>query len=86
MAHVSTPQWELLLVLEALVTHPYGPLEHSSMQALWLKTALLLVLTSAKRVCELTALSMNPCCLPLLGDHSGATLRPNPRPSVSEVV
>jgi len=44
------------LVLEALVTEPFEPLELSSLKALLWKTALLLALTSAKRVSELTAL------------------------------
>lgn len=72
MACVSSPQWELslLVVLEAFVTEPYEPLECSFMQE---HTAL----TSAKRVSELTAVLVNPCCLLPQGDHSGATLRPD---------
>lgn len=65
-------------MLEALVSDPYQPPKHSAQWALSLKTALLLFLTSAKRVCELIALSVNPCCLLLRDDHSGMTLRPNP--------
>ena len=68
----------LPLVLEALVTEPFEPLELSSLKALLWKTALLLALTSAKRVSELTALSVHPSCLLIRGDQSGATLRPNP--------
>ena len=75
---VSAPQWKLLLVLEALVSNSYEPLEGSSLKSLSFKTALLLVLTSAKRVSELCALSVHPSCLLLHGDHSSATLRPNP--------
>ena len=78
MVHVSTAQWDLPLVLEALVTEPFEPLELSSLKTLSLKTALLLALTLAKRVCELTALSVHPGCLLIQGDRSGATLRPNP--------
>ena len=65
-------------MLEALVTEPFEPLELSSLIALSWKTALLLALTSAKRVSELTALSVHPSCLVIWGDQSGATLRPNP--------
>ena len=53
MMRVSAPQWELLVVLEALVSDPYEPKECSSLKALSLKTVLLLALTSAKRVIEL---------------------------------
>jgi len=81
VVHVSTPQWDLPLVLEAMVTEPFVPLELSSLKALSLKTALLLALTLAKRVCELTALSMHPSCLLIRGDRSGATPRPNLRSS-----
>ena len=77
MVHASAPQWDLPLVLEALVTGPFEPLERSSLKALSWKTALLLALTSAKRVFELTALSVHPSCLNIRGDQSGATLRPN---------
>ena len=47
--HVSTPQWDLPLVLEALVTEPFEPLELSSLKALLWKTALLLALTSLRK-------------------------------------
>ena len=78
VVHTSSLQWDLPLVLEALVTEPFEPLEHSSLKALSLKAALLLALTSAKRVSELTALSVHPSCLLIRGDHGGTTLRPNP--------
>jgi len=77
----SAPQWDLPLVLEALVTEPFEPLELSSLKALSWKTALLLALTSAKRVSELTALSVHPSCLLIRGDRSGETLRPKSRRS-----
>ena len=63
---------------QALVSVSYEHLEHSSLRALSFKTALLLALTSAKRVSELCALLGHPGCLLLRGDHNGATLRPNP--------
>jgi len=55
VVHASSPQWDLPLVLEALVTEPFEPLELSSLKALSLKTALLLALTSARGVSELAA-------------------------------
>lgn len=80
-ASVSWHQWEFSLVLEVWVSDPYESLEHSSLWALSVKTVMLLVLTSAKRMGELTTLPVNPSCycyLLLQGDHSGAVLRPNP--------
>jgi len=71
VVHTSSPQWDLPLVLKALVTEPFEPLERSSLKALSLKAALLLALTSAKRVSELTALSVHPSYLLIRGDHSG---------------
>ena len=47
VVQASSPQWDLPLVLEALVTEPFEPLELSSLKALSWKTALLLALTSA---------------------------------------
>ncbi|XP_034079168.1 uncharacterized protein LOC117550754 [Gymnodraco acuticeps] len=73
VVRASAPQWDLPLVLEALVTEPFDSLELSSIKALLWKTALLLALTSAKRVSELTALSVLPSCLMIR-----VTLRPNP--------
>ena len=42
------------------------------------KVVLLLALTSAKRVSDLSALSVAPSCLRIQGDGSSAVLRPNP--------
>ena len=61
-------------MLEALVTEPFEPLELSSLKALSWKTALLLALTLAKRVSELTALSVHPSCLLIRGDQSESLL------------
>ena len=44
VVHASAPQWDLPLVLEALVSAPFEPLELSSLKALLWKTALLLAL------------------------------------------
>lgn len=59
---------------ETLVSNSYEPLQHASLRVLSVKTAMLLALTSAAKVGELTALSFNPCFLLLTGDCSGAVL------------
>ena len=48
------PSWDLLVVLRALTV---------DMKFVSLKTALLLALTSAKRVGDMQALSVSPSCL-----------------------
>ena len=73
-----TPQWDLALVLRALGKPPFEPLAQAPLRLLSLKTALLLALTSAKRVSDLCALSVSPSCLSIRGDGSAATLQPNP--------
>jgi len=79
VSHPSGPRPPRGAVVRGGDTDDGGPaLELSSLKALSLKTALLLALTSAKRVSELTALSVHPSCLWIRGDRSGATLRPNP--------
>ncbi|XP_077137578.1 uncharacterized protein LOC143803684 [Ranitomeya variabilis] len=49
--------WDLNLVLSALTEPPFEPLESASIKILSLKTALLVALTSARRVSDLQALS-----------------------------
>ncbi|KAK2902453.1 hypothetical protein Q8A73_012199 [Channa argus] len=72
------PPWDLSLVLRALVVSLFEPLEQVSLRLLSWKTALLLALTSMKRVSDLSALSVSPECLSIRGDLSLAVLRPNP--------
>ncbi|XP_069609560.1 uncharacterized protein [Ranitomeya imitator] len=55
------PQWDLNLVLKALTSPPFEPLHESTIKTLSLKTALLVALTSARRVSDLQVLS---ACLP----------------------
>ena len=62
----------------ARVVDPFEPLSQAPLDALFSKTALLLALVSAKRTCELTALSVSPSCLLLNEDSSFKLLRPNP--------
>ncbi len=47
---MAVPSWDLSVVLEGLVTAPFEPLESASERILTLKVALLLALTSLKRV------------------------------------
>lgn len=75
---VTVPLWDLALVLRALATEPFEPLAEVSLKLLSLKTALLLALTSVKRVGDLTALSVNPSCLQFAAGDSKVVLHPNP--------
>ena len=72
------PQWDLALVLRALIKAPFKPLDQVPLKFLAAKTALLLALTSAQRVSDLHALSVAPSCLRTQGDGSSAVLRPKP--------
>ena len=56
------PSWDLLVVLRALTGPPFEPLETVDIKFVSLKTALLLALTSAKRVGDMQALSVSPSC------------------------
>ncbi|XP_073434691.1 leucine-rich repeat-containing protein 4C isoform X1 [Dendrobates tinctorius] len=60
---VSLPKiapWDLNLVLEALTKEPFEPIQQISTKNLTLKTIILVALTSARRVSDLQALSVNP--------------------------
>ncbi|XP_030000932.1 uncharacterized protein LOC115426842 [Sphaeramia orbicularis] len=72
------PLWDLLLVLDALSHHPFEPIEVVGLRFLSVKTALLLSLTTAKRVSDLQALSVHPSCLQLAPGRAKACFRPNP--------
>ena len=71
------PSWDLQLVLRALCWAPFEPLAQVPLKVLSMKTALLLALSSAKRVGDLCALSVSESCMSIAGDASRATLRPN---------
>ena len=73
----SIPSWDLVLVLEALCGPPFEPIESVDMKFVSYKTALLLALTSAKRVGDLHALSVHSSCTQFTSDGSKVTLRPN---------
>lgn len=70
----SLPQWDLPFVIKALGSKSYMPLEHTSLRMLSIRRVMLLAVTSAKRVGELNALSVNPCSLLFRGDSSSAIL------------
>ncbi|XP_073320639.1 uncharacterized protein [Pagrus major] len=73
----SVPSWDLALVLEALCGPPFEPIESAYIKFLSYQTALLLALTSAKRVGDLHALSVHPSCTQFTPDGSKLTLHPN---------
>nr|XP_054591823.1 uncharacterized protein LOC129156244 [Nothobranchius furzeri] len=72
------PLWDLSLVLEALCHHPFEPVDGAGLKFLSLKTALLLALTTAKRVSDLQAWSVSPSCLRWAPGYTKVCLRPNP--------
>ncbi|XP_032363907.1 uncharacterized protein LOC116677742 [Etheostoma spectabile] len=72
------PLWDLSVVLDALSHHPFEPMEAVGMKFVSLKTALLLALTTAKRVSDLQALSVQQTCLQFAPGLSRVCLRPNP--------
>ena len=69
--------WDLALVLNSLTQPPFEPLEAVGMKLVSLKTALLLALTTAKRVSDLHALSVHPKCTSFSADNSRVVLTPN---------
>ncbi|XP_077152136.1 uncharacterized protein LOC143816067 [Ranitomeya variabilis] len=73
---VRIPPWDLNLVLDALTEPPFEPLDSISIKNLTLKTALLLALTSARRVSDIHALSVDPPYLMILQDK--IVLKPDP--------
>ena len=70
----TAPPWDLLLVLDALCKAPFEPIEQVPLKWLSIKTALLLALTSGKRVSDLRALTVAL----ITGDGSKAVLRTDP--------
>ncbi len=60
---ILAPSWDISIVLEGLLGHPFEPLESVSVRLLTLKTVLLLVLSSVTRVGDLQALSISPLCM-----------------------
>ncbi len=74
----SLPSWDLALVLRALITAPFEPLQSVKLKFLSMKTLLLTALASIKRVGDLQAFSVDDSCLQFGPADSSATLRPRP--------
>ncbi len=74
----SLPSWDLALVLRALITAPFEPLQSVELKFLSMKTLLLTALASIKRVGNLQAFSVDDSCLEFGPADSSATLRPRP--------
>ncbi len=74
----SLPSWDLALVLRALITAPFEPLQSVELKFLSMKTLLLTALASIKRVGDLQAFSVDDSCLQFGPADSSATLRPQP--------
>ncbi len=70
------PPWDLAVVLEALCKPPFEPIEEVSERLLTLKTVLLLVISSLKRVGDLQALSVAPSFLDFAPGLAKAFLYP----------
>ncbi len=73
---LTIPTWDLPTVLRALKGPPFEPLQSTNLRSLSLKTALLLALTSVKRVGDLQALSISPACLEFGPNDSKVVLKP----------
>ncbi len=73
----AVPSWDLSVVLEGLVTAPFEPLESAS-ERITLKVALLLALTSVKRVGDLQAFSVSETYMDFAPGLVKVTLRPRP--------
>ncbi|KAL1268394.1 hypothetical protein QQF64_033757 [Cirrhinus molitorella] len=80
------PPWDLSVVLNALSQPPFEPIENTDLKLLSLKVAMLLALSTVKRVGELHALSVHNSCMQFAMDFSRVTLKTNPAfvPKVSE--
>ena len=72
------PSWDLSLVLKALTTEPFEPLQAVNLKCLTLKVALLVALTTAKRVSDLHALSTSPECMRFDDRSTKVTIKANP--------
>ncbi|VEL41626.1 unnamed protein product [Protopolystoma xenopodis] len=66
----KVPPWDLPLVLKVLMSDPFEPIEEIPLSTLTLKMVLLLAIVSAKRVCELHALSISGKNLSFFADKA----------------
>ena len=74
----EVPSWDFTVVLEALCSPLFEPLQRSDLKWLSVKTAFILAVMSAKRVGELQALSVARDCLRWTSDGLEVTMRTNP--------
>ncbi|CAM4416232.1 unnamed protein product [Leuciscus chuanchicus] len=72
------PSWDLSVVLTALQSAPFEPLQSVELKFLSMKTALLVALASIKRVRDLQAFSVDEACLEFGPANSHVILRPRP--------
>ncbi|XDV11895.1 hypothetical protein PO909_000690 [Leuciscus waleckii] len=70
------PSWDLSVVLTALQSAPFEPLQSVELKFLSMKTALLVALASIKRVGDLQAFSVDEACLEFGPANSHVILRP----------
>ncbi|XP_070591654.1 uncharacterized protein [Erythrolamprus reginae] len=77
------PTWDLTLVLQALTGPPFEPLRTVSLRFLSLKTIFLVAVTSARRVSELSALSVRPDLCTFYPDRVVLRLDPTFVPKVN---
>lgn len=73
---VSTPPWDLSLVLSALTSPPFEPIDEVPLKLLTLKAAFLVAITTARRVGEISALVINQPYMQILEDR--IILKPDP--------
>ncbi len=72
------PSWDLPMVLDALPSPPFEPLEQAELKTLSLNTAFLLVLALAKHIGEIHALSVNQACMKFAPGNAKVSMQPNP--------
>ncbi|XP_058014842.1 uncharacterized protein LOC131185882 [Ahaetulla prasina] len=77
------PSWRLNAVLNALTKAPFEPLRDSSLRILSLKVAFLIAITSARRISELSALSIRQDLCTFLNDRVVLRLDPTFLPKVN---
>lgn len=70
------PEWELNIILMQLMKHPFEPIHKAELKFLTWKVALLLALTSVRRVSEIQAFTIKEPFLYFTQDY--VTLRTNP--------
>lgn len=73
---ITTPPWDLSLVLSALTKPPFEPVSEVSVKLLTLKAAFLVAITTARRIGEISALVINQPYMQILDDR--IILKPDP--------